>query len=87
MLFHHVVPIPLKHSWYDVLGFRFDTVAYCTDVNEIPDSSWPMLDGLEVLIIDSSSLQAPSRALQSRSGPRSHRPVKAKKGVFDAHGP
>jgi phosphoribosyl 1,2-cyclic phosphate phosphodiesterase len=52
VLFHRVVPIPLKHSWYDVLGFRFDTVGYCTDVNEIPDSSWALLEGLDVLIID-----------------------------------
>lgn len=52
VLFHKVQPIPLKHSWYDVLGFRFDSVAYCTDVKEIPDSSWPLLEGLEVLILD-----------------------------------
>jgi len=52
VLYHHVVPIPLKHSWYEVLGFRFDSVAYCTDVNEIPDASWPLLEGLEVLVLD-----------------------------------
>lgn len=52
VLFHKVTPIPFKHSWYDVLGFRFDTLAYCTDVKEIPDSSWPLLEGLDVLILD-----------------------------------
>jgi phosphoribosyl 1,2-cyclic phosphate phosphodiesterase len=52
VLFHKVTPIPLKHSWYEVFGYRFDTVAYCTDVNEIPDSSWPLLEGLDVLILD-----------------------------------
>lgn len=47
-----VAPIPLLHGRYDVLGFRFDNLAYCTDVNKIPESSWPLLEGLDVLILD-----------------------------------
>lgn len=47
-----VVPIPLKHGRWDVLGFRFGNVAYCTDVNEIPSSSWSLLEGLDVLVLD-----------------------------------
>jgi phosphoribosyl 1,2-cyclic phosphate phosphodiesterase len=27
-------------------------VAYCTDVSHIPDESWPLLEGLDVLILD-----------------------------------
>ncbi len=48
-----IVPIPLKHGpRFDVLGFRFGNVAYCTDTNEIPSNSWPLLEGLDVLILD-----------------------------------
>jgi phosphoribosyl 1,2-cyclic phosphate phosphodiesterase len=47
-----ITPIPLVHAHFDVLGFRIRDVAYCTDVNEIPRSSWPMLEGLEVLVLD-----------------------------------
>ena len=47
-----VVPIPLEHGPYPVLGFRFGNVAYCTDTNGIPESSWPLLEGLDVLILD-----------------------------------
>jgi phosphoribosyl 1,2-cyclic phosphate phosphodiesterase len=47
-----VTPIPLVHAHFDVFGFRIDDVAYCTDVNEIPRSSWPRLEGLRVLILD-----------------------------------
>lgn len=47
-----VVPIPLIHSRFDVLGFRFDDVAYCTDVSEIPPESWPLLEGVRILILD-----------------------------------
>ena len=53
ILGQQVVPIPLKHGpRFDVLGFRIGNVAYCTDVSEIPESSWPLLEGLDTLILD-----------------------------------
>lgn len=47
-----VIPIRLRHGRLDVLGFRFGNIAYCTDTNGIPDESWPLLEGLDVLILD-----------------------------------
>jgi phosphoribosyl 1,2-cyclic phosphate phosphodiesterase len=47
-----VTPIPLIHAHFDVFGFRIDDVAYCTDVNQIPRESWPLLEGLRVLVLD-----------------------------------
>ena len=48
-----IIPIPLKHGpRFEVYGFRFGRVAYCTDCNEIPESSLPLLEGLDVLILD-----------------------------------
>ncbi|NBT14654.1 MAG: MBL fold metallo-hydrolase, partial [Planctomycetia bacterium] len=38
-----VVPLRLRHGVFDVLGFRFGNVAYCTDTNLIPDETWPLL--------------------------------------------
>jgi phosphoribosyl 1,2-cyclic phosphate phosphodiesterase len=52
VLGERVTPIPLSHAHFDVLGFRIDDVAYCTDVNEIPAKSWPLLEGLRVLVLD-----------------------------------
>jgi phosphoribosyl 1,2-cyclic phosphate phosphodiesterase len=52
VLHQRVTPIPLIHSRFDVLGFRFDDVAYCTDVSEIPPESWPLLEGVRVLVLD-----------------------------------
>ena len=46
------MPIPLVHAHFNVFGFRFDDVAYCTDVNKIPKESWPLLEGLRVLVLD-----------------------------------
>lgn len=47
-----ITPIPLIHAWFNVFGYRIGNLAYCTDVNEIPESSWPLLEGVETLIID-----------------------------------
>lgn len=48
-----VTPIRLQHGpRFEVLGFRIGDVAYCTDTNEIPPESWPLLEGLDVLILD-----------------------------------
>ncbi|MFM8804190.1 MAG: MBL fold metallo-hydrolase, partial [Planctomycetia bacterium] len=34
------------------LGFRFGSLAYCTDTNAIPDETWPLLAGLDTLLLD-----------------------------------
>lgn len=48
-----VTPIRLTHGpRFTVLGFRVGNVAYCTDTSAIPAESWPLLEGLDVLIID-----------------------------------
>lgn len=47
-----IIPIPLEHAHFNVLGFRVRDVAYCTDVSNIPRSSWPHLENLDVLVLD-----------------------------------
>ncbi len=53
-------PIPIFHGSQRILGFRVGDVAYCTDASGIPDESWLLLEGLDVLVID---------ALQPRKHP------------------
>ncbi len=52
VLGQRIMPIPLIHAHFNVLGFRIDDVAYCTDVNKIPKESWPLLEGVRVLVLD-----------------------------------
>jgi phosphoribosyl 1,2-cyclic phosphate phosphodiesterase len=52
VLGQQVLPIRLEHGPSSVLGFRIDRLAYCTDVNCIPEESWPLLAGLDTLILD-----------------------------------
>ncbi|HVH72715.1 MAG TPA: MBL fold metallo-hydrolase, partial [Candidatus Dormibacteraeota bacterium] len=46
------VPVPLFHGDMSVLGFRFGRAAYLTDFSTVPDSSMPLLQGLDELILD-----------------------------------
>lgn len=53
-----VTPIRLMHGpRFQVLGFRFGNIAYCTDTNLIPPESLELLQGLDVLIIDALRLE------------------------------
>jgi len=47
-----VVPVPVRHGMWPVLGFRFDNFAYLTDCNAVPDSSVALLGDLDVLVLD-----------------------------------
>jgi len=48
----HVVPVPLWHGRSPILGFRFGSVAYLTDCSAIPEESWPLVAGVDTLVID-----------------------------------
>ena len=45
-------PIPVQHGSIDALGFRVDDLAYLPDVSDIPDDSWPLLEGLDCWVLD-----------------------------------
>ncbi|MGH9199838.1 MAG: MBL fold metallo-hydrolase, partial [Vicinamibacterales bacterium] len=47
-----VQPVPLRHGSRPILGYRFGSFAYLTDCNGIPDGSWPLLNDLDVLVLD-----------------------------------
>ena len=62
-----ITPIRLLHGRLPILGYRIEPgpelagngvqtgvlpFAYCTDVSAIPPETWPMLDGLRVLVLD-----------------------------------
>lgn len=47
-----ITPIPVLHGDWTILGYRIGNFAYITDTNGIPDSSMPLLRGVEVLAID-----------------------------------
>ena len=72
-----VQPIPLLHGSRPILGFRFGNFAYLTDCNRLPDEAWPLLAGLDVLVLD---------ALRHRPHP-THFTVAEALGVVERLGP
>jgi phosphoribosyl 1,2-cyclic phosphate phosphodiesterase len=46
-----VVPVPVMHGRYEILGYRIGRFAYLTDVSAIPSSSYPLLEDLDVLVL------------------------------------
>ena len=47
-----IIPIRGKHFKLPVLGYRFGNLAYCTDMNHIPEEEFAKLQGLEHFIIN-----------------------------------
>lgn len=47
-----ITPIPIKHGYSDIYGYRVGNLAYLTDVSSIPESSFALLQDLEILLLD-----------------------------------
>jgi phosphoribosyl 1,2-cyclic phosphate phosphodiesterase len=45
-------PIPVIHGETEIYGYRFGSAAYLTDFSRIPEASFPLLQGLDVLFLD-----------------------------------
>jgi len=44
--------IPVTHGRQQITGYRFGSAAYLTDMSDIPEESIPLLQDLDVLILD-----------------------------------
>ena len=47
-----IIPIRGRHFKLPVLGYRFGNIAYCTDMNHIPEEEYSKLQGLDHFIIN-----------------------------------
>ncbi|MET0219281.1 MAG: MBL fold metallo-hydrolase [Tardiphaga sp.] len=45
-------PFLVQHGNITALGYRIGDVAYSPDLNDIPEQSWPALEGLDLWIVD-----------------------------------
>lgn len=46
-----IIPLPVKHGKLSILGYRLEKIAYITDCSFIPEDTYDLLEGIEVLII------------------------------------
>lgn len=47
-----LTPLPVQHGQIKALGFRVGGLAYMPDVSDIPDSTWALLNGLDIWVLD-----------------------------------
>ena len=47
-----ITPIPIMHGKSHIFGFRIGNLAYMTDVSEIPEGSFALLQNLDILLLD-----------------------------------
>jgi len=44
--------VPVMHGRQRIAGYRFGAAAYLTDMSDIPEESYPLLQGLDILVLD-----------------------------------
>ncbi|PTL98726.1 MAG: MBL fold metallo-hydrolase, partial [Bacteroidetes bacterium] len=47
-----ITPIPVMHGNIQIFAYRIGNIAYMTDVSAIPESSFELLEDLDLLLID-----------------------------------
>jgi len=47
-----VIPVPIRHGERTILGYRIGGLAYLTDCSAIPETSVPLLQDLDTLVLD-----------------------------------
>jgi phosphoribosyl 1,2-cyclic phosphate phosphodiesterase len=56
-------PVPVMHGEMGIVGYRFGRAAYLTDVSDIPEASFALLEGLDHLVLSALRLKPhPSHA-------------------------
>jgi phosphoribosyl 1,2-cyclic phosphate phosphodiesterase len=46
------IRVPVTHGRDTIAGYRFGDAAYLTDMSAIPAESLPLLEGLDILVLD-----------------------------------
>jgi phosphoribosyl 1,2-cyclic phosphate phosphodiesterase len=46
------IRVPVTHGRSTIAGYRFGAAAYLTDMSDIPEDSLPLLEGLDILVLD-----------------------------------
>jgi phosphoribosyl 1,2-cyclic phosphate phosphodiesterase len=52
LLGRRVTPVPIFHGTQEISGYRIGRFAYLTDASRIPEASYPLLEGLDVLVLN-----------------------------------
>ena len=76
------MPILQVHGDIVSLGFRFGRVAYSPDISDVPEAAMPLLEGLDVWIVDALRYTAHPSHFRVRQAVEWIEKVKAKRGIL-----
>ncbi|HEX9943817.1 MAG TPA: MBL fold metallo-hydrolase [Thermoanaerobaculia bacterium] len=76
------VPVPVWHGEMEVFGYRIGGFAYVTDCNRIPDASFELLAGVEVLILDALRHRSHSTHFSVEEAVEVARRIGARRTIF-----
>jgi phosphoribosyl 1,2-cyclic phosphate phosphodiesterase len=76
------VPVPIWHGKRQILGFRVGGFAYLTDCSAIPDSSWPLLQDIDVVVLDALRHRAHPTHFSLREAVAAARRIAARQTYF-----
>jgi phosphoribosyl 1,2-cyclic phosphate phosphodiesterase len=77
-----VIPVPVWHGEMEVFGYRLGGFAYVTDCNRIPEASFELLAGVEVLILDALRHRAHSTHFSVQEAIAVARRIGARRTIF-----
>lgn len=76
------VPVPILHGKLEILGYRLGDMAYLTDVSAIPETSLPLLEGLETLVLSCVRYRFHQTHLNLRGVKRLHKAIQPKRTLL-----
>ena len=59
-----VLPVEVMHDKLPVLGYRFGSLAYITDMKDIDDSQLALLEGVDTLVVNGLRWEMPHHSHQ-----------------------
>ena len=77
-----ITPIKIMHGDLPILGYRFNNIAYLTDVKKIPEEEKQKLQNLDVLVITALRREAHKTHLSLNEALRIVEELKPKKAYF-----
>jgi len=78
----HVIPLPIIHKDWNVLGYRIDNFAYITDCSAIPEETINKMQNLDLLILDALRFSKHDAHLSVDEAVELSKKIKAKRTVL-----
>ena len=77
-----VTPVPVMHGEMEVFGYRLGRFACVTDVSHIPESSYALLEGLDLLVLSALRFRAHPTHFSFDEAVEAARRIGAKRTLF-----